>query len=505
MPWHEILAAGVDDWSEYSDTDDERGADDDGAGGERMGMPLKTTLVANPDGTTTTVRKPTTETPGTTVGKDRNAKTNVDGRAEDGTRDGARGGEDGSNASDGRETPTDAQKPLTDGNGTEEDVDAKSAVRRRMHWETKLGLDGSWRSERRELEWQCLWVELRMREIGRHVERYETRLREMEDGDGGGGDTGSGEPDAVKGGGGDGGSNARVNDGKNGALERKRRDVAGDSKRPPVILGHPLFAPLSEGSGKERSGSKKKTSSGGADPSVTTTAHLNGGKGSGAGKRAGTFTNPKGAASEKKQKVMERIAPKETNSDSDLSTTALYEQIEAAQKRVASLQQRLSAPAPKLMSAQKNDKSTKTPTTKGNRGAEKTPGSSAKRRGARTVDAYDIDNVVSAQGPAKYVERPIHETIATPKVRVSKLFSATPAQVATDGDSSEEDISDEVYIIRHAKLEVDERAARAPLVRGRSAKKSAGPSGKQMSLMMEVDAMPDAEPAVPASTGDDGK
>lgn len=504
MPWHEILAAGVDDWSEYSDTDDERGADGDGGAGERMGMRLKTTLVANhPDGTT--ARKPTAETPGTTLGKDRNAKTNVGGRAEDGTRDGARGGEDGSNASDGRETPTDAQKPPTDGNGTEEEMDAKSAARRRMHWETKLGLDGSWRSERRELEWQCLWVELRMREIGRHVERYETRLREMEDGDGGGGDAGSGEPDAVKGDDGDCGSNARVNDGKNGALERKRRDAAGDSKRPPVILGHPLFAPLSEGSGKERSGSKKKTSSGGADPSVTTTAHLNGGKGSGAGKRAGTFTNPKGAASEKKQKVMERIAPKETNSDSDLSTTALYEQIEAAQKRVASLQQRLSAPAPKLIAPQKNDKSTKTPTTKGNRGAEKTPGSSAKRRGARTVDAYDIDNVVSAQGPAKYVERPIHETIATPKVRVSKLFSATPAQVATDGDSSEEDISDEVYIIRHAKLEVDERAARAPLVRGRSGKKSAGPSGKQMSLMMEVDAMPDAEPAAPASTGDEGK
>ena len=493
MPWHEILAAGVDDWSEYSDTDDERAADGDGGGGgggERLGKPLKTTLGADPDGIPT-ARKPTAETPGTTAPKDRNVKTvvDVDGSAEDGNREGTtRGAEDGSNDDDGRETPTVAQqRPPTNGNGTEEEMDAKTLAGRRTHWQTKLGLDGSWRSERRELEWQCLWVELRMREIERHVERYETRLREMEDGDGV--DAGSGRPEAVEGEDEGGGSSARVNDGKNGALERKRRDGAGDAVRPPVILGHPLFAPLSEGSGKERSGSKKKTSSGGADPSVTTTAHLNGGKGSGAGKRAGTFNNPKGTASEKKQKVMERIAPRETNSDSDLSTTALYEQIEAAQKRIASLQQRLSAPAPKLMAAQKNDKSAKTPMTKGNKGAEKTPGSSAKRRGARTVDAFDIDNVVSAQGPAKYVERPIHETIATPKVRVSKMFSETPVQVVTDGDSSEEDISDEVYIMRHAKLEVDERAARAPLVRGRSAKKSSGPSGKQMSLITEVDAI----------------
>jgi len=50
-----------------------------------------------------------------------------------------------------------------------------------------------------------------------------------------------------------------------------------------------------------------------------------------------------------------------------------------------------------------------------------------------------------------------------------------------------------VYIERHAKLEVDERAARTPLARGRSAQKQPPtPSGKQVSLFdVDVD---DASP-----------
>jgi hypothetical protein len=244
-----------------------------------------------------------------------------------------------------------------------------------------------------------------------------------------------------------------------------------------------MFAALENSGARNGGAGKNATLAAVQERSTTTTATLSGSKALASRKRESSDDNPK-SSEEKKRKVMEGIAPKETNSDSDISTTALYEQIDAAQKRVASLKQRLSQTAPKL--SQKNTESKfKTPAAK-NRGdkhaAEKTPGSSGKRGASRKVEAYDINNVVSAQGPAKYVERAIHETIATPKVRAASTYFS-PAQITTDGESSDEDVSDAVYIERHAKLEVDERAARTPLVRGRSAQKQPPtPTGKQVSL-----------------------
>ena len=113
---------------------------------------------------------------------------------------------------------------------------------------------------------------------------------------------------------------------------------------------------------------------------------------------------------------MEGIEPKETNSDSDISTTALYEQIDAAQKRVASLKRRLNQ-APKL-SRKRWAAKFKAPERRG-KTRKKTPRGSGKKLNNRTNDAFDINNVISAQGPAKYVERAIPETITRAKVATS--------------------------------------------------------------------------------------
>ena len=60
---------------------------------------------------------------------------------------------------------------------------------------------------------------------------------------------------------------------------------------------------------------------------------------------------------------------------------------------------------------------------------------------------------------------------------------ASPPQILTDDESSDEDISDEVFILRHAKLEADERVAHlAPIVASAMTIKPPSPTGKQVSL-----------------------
>jgi len=38
-------------------------------------------------------------------------------------------------------------------------------------------LDPGWKQYRRDVEWQCRWLELRMKEVGGHIQRYERMLR----------------------------------------------------------------------------------------------------------------------------------------------------------------------------------------------------------------------------------------------------------------------------------------------------------------------------------------
>ena len=253
------------------------------------------------------------------------------------------------------------------------------------------------------------------------------------------------------------------NDGTRGDLPRKRLRRGKATPRAAGDIGTlPMFAALENSGSKGGRAAKKKTMPAPQEPSTTTTAELSGSKALGSGKRESSEDNPK-SSEEKKRKVMEAIVPKETNSDSDISTTALYEQIDAAQKRVASLKQRLSQTAPKL--SQKNSRANlrlrrrRVEATSTRR--KRLRGSSGKRGTSRKAEAYDINNVISAQGPAKVCRNALFtKTIATPKVRAASTY-VSPAQIATDGESSDEDVSDAVYIERHAKLEVDEPRGRA--------------------------------------------
>ena len=468
-PWCDILAAGVDDWSEYSDTDSDRDAFDVDDAGAPSALHV--------DG----LRRKQTTDDGFRALRASGGSARESGSGHEsagGAKDGA-GGENGDGAHG-------------DGDSDDRGVGRRTSASGTHARGGKIGLDGAWRSARRGLEWQCAWIELRMREIGRHVERYAARLEAMD---------ASTAVKKTKNAGAVANVPSRIDNLDEVDIKKmqlramsargKRARETKRAKAPPVVLGHPMFAPLVQLDDKEKSANARDdeddaTHANGSakiDPSVTTThdaMNLSASK-----KRDASVddANPKTLASKKTKVVMNSIAPKETNSDSDLSTTALYEQIEAANRRLASLKELISKPAPKLAAAQPTKDKAKTPAQKNkhDKHVEKTPASagSGRKSNNRNVDSYDINNVVSANASAKYVERPIHETIATPRVRASQTFEMTRAQVATDGDSSEEDVSDAVFIFRHAKLEVAEKKARAPLQKARRGEKlPSKPSGK---------------------------
>jgi len=461
MAWHDILIAGIDSWSEYSDTDSDREID-----------------VVDGDGSSFRA----------TRAEERDALRRV--KSTDVVHEGARvSGSGRESLSGGPDSAHGGEWSIggeSDGNGTRARVEREGEPRASGSAEArvsqsaanerngKIALDGTWRSTRRGLEWQCAWIELRMREIARHEERYKRRLEALDArSDGARADAMDVNANAN----GDEKSRSRAD-----TVRTKRERGAGAAAPPAVVLGHPMFAPLVQLDDKDKSANENKVNSGGPDPSVTTTHAMNANRTSDSKKRELESSNPK-SVSAKKQKIMDSIAPKETNSDSDLSTTALYEQIEAATKRLASLKERISKPALKLTLAQPSKDKFKTPAQKGKseKHLDKTPVSagSGRKSGARNVDSYDINNVVSAHIAAKYVERPIHETIATPRVRSASTFAMTFSQIVTDGNSSDEDISDEVFIFRHAKLEVAEKKARTPLQKARRGEKVPNkPSGK---------------------------
>ena len=42
-------------------------------------------------------------------------------------------------------------------------------------------LDVHWKQERRDIEWQCLWLELRLKELQSHKNRYEKKLKLLDE------------------------------------------------------------------------------------------------------------------------------------------------------------------------------------------------------------------------------------------------------------------------------------------------------------------------------------
>jgi hypothetical protein len=132
-------------------------------------------------------------------------------------------------------------------------------------------------------------------------------------------------------------------------------------------------------------------------------------------------------------------AARGSGSDSDLSTAALYEQIEVLQQRVTALHQRLGQPAPVMNGTIGN-----VTVVKAAPGAK--PAASSKGGGGGVggitrggndssnhlsmksrVDHYDINNVVGAVPTgAKFVERAQHVDICTPNVRAAATYVMAP-------------------------------------------------------------------------------
>ena len=351
-------------------------------------------------------------------------------------------------------------------------------------------LDQGWRQYRRDVEWQCRWLELRMVEIDGHVDRYQRMLDGIERAkrrggdvvdDGGSGEkmtTTSGEPETTA-----------LADGIATRMKR-RRQHQGDTPPPNPVLGtHPLLVADDDAFGFGAARTNEK-------PEKLTAAQRKRRKKEAAAQAA----------------LADKLANKSgsgTGSDSDLSTAALYEQIEVLQQRVTALHARLGQPAPEMNGAGS------VVAIRNNRGAAGAAGAFGgfareppkppveKLKSRR--DDFDINNVVGANEGAKFVERAHHVDICTPGVRPAPTYAMAPindergsaraekakaqaeaaaaaAIVAGEGgnaaavaeartaglpdgaldddDCLSEDTSDEAYVTRHAHLEAAERKAR---------------------------------------------
>jgi hypothetical protein len=344
-------------------------------------------------------------------------------------------------------------------------------------------LDPGWKQYRRDVEWQCRWLELRMKEVGGHIQRYERMLRGIEQAKAKAAEAAAKDSEAGSKGAApetrdDDGANDRSNEtdrersgpgsdplvAKNVMKLRRRRDPDLRKKPPPPVLAaHPLF---DEAKNRKRAAAETR-----GEKARQTTAQR---------KRARADAAAARAAREKEAKERGDASLDgldDTGSDSDLSTAALYEQIEVLQQRVTALHARLGQPAP-AMAAGGAVAATAAraagPTGLGGRlagqwGSGPLYGNGLpqlKRQPSRRDD-FDINNVVGAAPTgAKFVERAQHVDICTPGVRPAPEYpaagdaSVAPAGAPKEDDVSSEDTSDEAYVRRHTKFEVAERTAR---------------------------------------------
>ena len=298
-------------------------------------------------------------------------------------------------------------KPSVPRQGTSGDLSKKDGPAEAGEGDEKSGdkagkakapaLDPGWKQYRRDVEWQCRWLELRMKEIGGHIERYEGALEEME------------RPrEATIGG----ASSPKPSAGD----DLKRRRVADPSASPPPAPdfgAHPLFArsgaaadAVAGFSGKKR---RKNAPGDKADKANAAATEKGDGK---------EFPSEHGAAAG-------------VDSDSDISTAALYEQIETLQRRVLALHQRLGQPAPAMHPAGSGKAA-----GAGGAGGRKlgaggasqgaTPAVTPRAGSRRAADDFDINNVVGAAPTgAKFVERAQHADISTPSVRPAPAREGT--------------------------------------------------------------------------------
>lgn len=456
--WRELLSAGVDGWSSYSDTCSDEPSNDQGQGVDEDGVCRKE-------------RK--------------------------GMDDAGELREDDANG----------------GTGT----GMQAIVSNEKYYPS---LDANWKQERRDIEWQCLWLELRLKELQSHKRRYAKKLKQIEQREVNG--------EAVE--------------------ERKSKPKSRDGREAKmVVFDHPLFDPIRRRREKRqaRKRMEKKT-----DDDEERMRHMADGDDDVVNIPGGDDTMDflQTDFNAKKRKS------ESGSGGSDVSNTYLHEKVEVLKKRCSGLMQRLGQPPPDFTTAaasrgakggrggrgggggrgsrgMKNDANrtnsrnlmmglmggngaaTGNDNNNNNNANDNTGNGSNKKqtRMNKADDIYDINCVVGDIIGAKYVERALHEDINTPSVREVTTFSMPidelrrlnnkndQAAVATTvakknkaksiinavndegGDeSSDEDISDEAYSNRHAKYEVAERNARMPLelLKKAEREKNGGSSGK---------------------------
>ena len=350
-------------------------------------------------------------------------------------------------------------------------------------------LDVHWKQERRDIEWQCLWLELRLKELQSHKNRYEKKLKLLDENAAAGGDK-----------------------------ERTSKPKSKNGKLAKMVVfnEHPLFDPIRRRREKILKKRKLMTSDEDDDKEKD-----------GEDAKMATEVPDEDGKSNKKAKTDDDTSKEHkgnksgSGGDSDVSNTVMHEKCEDLKKRCLGLMQRLGQPPPIFTSNQGSGGGAKGGkgggggggSGRGNRNGRNRNrnyphggGSGGNAGGAgsgkdgnndtnkaeagnnnnntrkhmsRKTDEYDINNVVGDIVGAKYVERALHEDINTPSVRVVTTFTmsveelrrlnnmdaaATADAKNKDGDdSSDEDISDEAFATRHAKYEVMERNARMPL------------------------------------------
>jgi hypothetical protein len=348
-------------------------------------------------------------------------------------------------------------------------------------------LDLHWKQERRDIEWQCLWLELRLKELQSHKKRYERKLKLLDE-------NAAGDKERVS----------------------KPKSKNGKMAKMVVFNDHPLFDPIRRR--REKILKKRKSA-------------LMSGEEDGDADAKMTDADEDGKAS-KKAKIEDDASKEEhkgnksgSGGDSDVSNTVMHEKCEDLKKRCLGLMQRLGQPPPIFTSNQggggggakggrsggsggggargsRNGRNRNKNNPYGGGGAagggnavgggsgnndannnnnnNADANNNARKHMSRKSDEYDINNVVGDVIGAKYVERALHEDINTPSVRVVTTFTMSVEELRRlnntdksaanadakneDGDdSSDEDISDEAFATRHAKYEVMEKNARMPL------------------------------------------
>lgn len=374
-------------------------------------------------------------------------------------------------------------------------------------------LDPGWKQYRRDVEWQCRWLELRMKEVSGHIQRYERMLRGIEQAKAKAAEatesaiateTGSkAAPDERKIDPAEAGPENAGPESASGRSERpesdpvvapmklrRRRDPEHAKYPPPVLAAHPLF---DEAERLKRAKGKAKSA-----PRARTTAQRRLARADAAAARARREKELKA-----KQDAEDARGLDDDGSDSDLSTAALYEQIEVLQQRVTALHARLGQPAPAMAeggAVAATAARAAGPTGLGGRMAGQWGSGPLYGNGLPQLkkqpsrrDDFDINNVVGAAPTgAKFVERAQHVDICTPGVRpVPEWPPSGAAAAAREDDASSEDTSDEAYVRRHTKFEVAERTARAvpgKKVKRGGAEKPAGGGGGKVVTVAEDDA-----------------